>query len=94
MAGSSAAAATAKPNGAGAGGITTSIQLAGRAAMIRAGRRRCASRPSFQLHESKSLIAPMNTFLTMVLAVAVLVVPLACAYAIVVRLARRRTRGH
>jgi hypothetical protein len=36
----------------------------------------------------------MNTFLTIVLAFAVLVVPLACAYAIVLRLARRRTRNH
>jgi hypothetical protein len=36
----------------------------------------------------------MNTVLTMVLALAVLVVPLACAYAIVLRLARRRTRSH
>jgi hypothetical protein len=36
----------------------------------------------------------MNTLLIMALAVAVLVVPLACAYAIVVRLARRRIRSH
>jgi hypothetical protein len=85
MAGSSAVAVTAKPNGAGAGGQVLSFQLAGR--------RRLASLPSFQLHESKSFIAPMNTYLTMALAVAVLVVPLACAYAIVVRLARRRTRS-
>jgi hypothetical protein len=85
MAGSSAAAVTAKPNGAGAGGQVSSIQ--------RAGRRRLASPPSFQLDESIPFIALMNTYLTMALAVAVLVVPLACAYAIVVRLARRRTRN-
>lgn len=84
MAGSSAAVVAAKPNGAGAGGHATSIQLAWR--------RRLASPPTFQLYELKSLIANMNTLLTMALAVAVLVVPLACAYAIVVRLARRRTR--
>ena len=86
MAGSSAAALTAKPNGAGAGGQASSVQMAGR--------RRLASPPSFQLHESKLFIAPMNTYLTMALAVAVLVVPFACAYAIVVRLARRRTRSY
>jgi len=34
----------------------------------------------------------MNTFLTVILAVAVLVVQLACTYVVVVRLARRRTR--
>jgi hypothetical protein len=35
----------------------------------------------------------MNTFLTIVLALLVLVVPVACAAVIVQRLARRRTRS-
>jgi hypothetical protein len=38
------------------------------------------------------LTVPVNTVFTIGLALAVLLVPLACAYAIVVRLARRRTR--
>jgi predicted outer membrane lipoprotein len=36
----------------------------------------------------------MTELLIIGLAIAVLVIPLACAYAIVVRLARRRTRSH
>jgi hypothetical protein len=91
MAGSSAAAATAKLKDAGDAGHATSFQRGARAAMIGAGRR---FPPTLQLHESKPFIAPMDTFLTMALAVAVLVVPLACAYVIVLRLARCGSRDH
>jgi hypothetical protein len=56
-------------------------------------RRQVASWPRLQPRELKLLFAAMNSFLTIVLAVAVLAVPLACAYVIVLRLARRRKDG-
>jgi hypothetical protein len=85
MAGNSAAALTAKPNGGG--GAAGHIEARPVVALTPCGTHR-------QLDDLAVPKTIMTTLLTTGLAIAALVGPLACAYAIVVRLARRRSRSH
>jgi hypothetical protein len=79
MAGNSAAAWTAKPNGA--------------AAAVPPGDLPSQPGPHHLPDGSAVKRSLMTTLLHMTLALAVVVVPLACTYVVVLRLARRRSRN-